>query len=227
MNLIKNRCRLAGLWMFLGAGAALVLLAGWNNFGPARPTSVVSVNLAVLLEKLDQRSEADRRIEKMRSDLKDDSDKRQAELDTMKADAKKLQDELEAATDPKHRDELIDKLDDLQGRGAEARLKYEAWYKIASAKLDIELSTAFQDIFRSIKLAASDLAKSNGYDVVFIDDSARELHVNPQANQPRIEQVQQQLADRRSLYVNPELDVTELLVVRMNNANKTAAKPNP
>jgi Skp family chaperone for outer membrane proteins len=227
MNSFKKRCGVAAVLVGFGLCVGLVSQSGTANMFAARPSSIVSVNLGVLLDKLEQRSEADRRIEKMRSDLKEASDAKAADLEKMKAEAKKLQDQLEITIEAKERESLVGQLDDLQTRAAESKLSYEAWFRINSTKLDIEMATAFEDVFRTVVAATADLAKASGYDFVIIDDSKRDLRANPQANVARIDQIQSQLADRRTLYVNPELDVTDTLVVRMNNAFKAAAKPNP
>ena len=222
MNSFKKRCGAAVL-LGLGIGLGLACQSGLATLNAARPSAIASVNLGALFDKLDQRSEADLRIEKMRNDLKEQSDKKLESLDALKADSKRLQDQLESTNVPKDREYLIDQLDALQSKAAEQKLNYDAWYRINSAKLDIELATAFEDVFRAVKAAASDLAKTSGYDAVLIDDSTRDLRTNPQANSARIEQIQSQLADRRALYLNPEIDVTDTLVTRMNNAFKAAA----
>ena len=57
-----------------------------------------------------------------------------------------------------------------------------------------------------------------GYDFVLMDDTSAELAVNPESKVAREIQVKQQMTARRSLYVNPAMDITDQLIQRMNNA---------
>ena len=106
------------------------------------------------------------------------------------------------------------------------QMRYEAWKQFVIDKVDIEESLMLQDLYRSVKREAALLGTAAGYDVVLVDDSQGELAIDPDARMPRRAQVLQQIAGRRMLHVNKQIDITDDLVQRMNNAFK-AVGPKP
>ena len=104
-----------------------------------------------------------------------------------------------------------------------ATLKYQAWARFSTDKIDIEKALVLHDIYRSIKTAVSQMASSSGYDVVLVDDSQGELTTSTEARVPRESQIRQQIAGRRMLYGNPMIDITDDLIARMNNAHKAGS----
>ena len=97
-------------------------------------------------------------------------------------------------------------------------LETQAWRMFATEQVDIEASLRLRDLDRSIKSAVTQLAEINGYDIVLVDDSGRELSIDAQSKASREIQVKAQMNARRLLYTNPEVDVTDELIERMNNA---------
>ena len=69
----------------------------------------------------------------------------------------------------------------------------------------------FQYEFEEIKEAVAHLANREGYDVVFVDDSASELPVAATEAEMR-----RQIGARRMLYTSPRVDITDQLVNFMN-----------
>ena len=63
------------------------------------------------------------------------------------------------------------------------------------------------------------MAESEGYDLVIVDDSKAPFTENPDARVSREGHILQQIAVRRIMYANPMIDITQDLIVRMNNAN--------
>jgi len=61
------------------------------------------------------------------------------------------------------------------------------------------------------------MALTEGYDLVFLDDSSDALPFTRKSRVVPQEQVLQQLVKRKVLFVNPTLDITEDLIMRMNN----------
>ena len=59
------------------------------------------------------------------------------------------------------------------------------------------------------------MAVESGYDIVFVDDSVVEMVTGTEV------EVRRQISARRMLYANPEIDLTEELVTRMNEAFRT------
>jgi Skp family chaperone for outer membrane proteins len=135
----------------------------------------------------------------------------------------------EDADRTKQLEALRRQLDDIPEGDVEARrateeeiamvaLETQAWRMFASEQLDIEASLRLRDLDRSIKGAVAQFAQINGYDIVLVDDSGRELSIDAQSKASREMQVKAQMNARRLLYTNPEVDVTDELIERMNNA---------
>jgi Skp family chaperone for outer membrane proteins len=172
----------------------------------AQPTSVVTINIPSVLEKLDQRERAEMDLQEMAARM-------QSEDEAKQSDIKDLQARLSEIPDTN--------LAQRQSLGEELALKvleFEAWRQFATEQLDIEKSLMLRDLDRSIRAAIEELALANGYDIVVMDDTGQELTVAPDSNMPRELQVKQQMVSRRVLYKNPAVDVTDALISRMNNA---------
>jgi Skp family chaperone for outer membrane proteins len=172
----------------------------------ARPTTVVSVNLPAVLEKLDERVRAELRLKSMAEEMQSEDTEWQEKI---KASQAALTDVPEA--DLAQRQKLGEAL-------ALQVLEFEAWRRFATESIDIEKSLLLRDLDNSVKRAISELAAANGYDIVVMDDTGQELAVNPDSQVPRELQVKQQMVARRLLYVNPSVDITDQLIERMNNA---------
>lgn len=196
------------------AALGLVGFIGYKALGAAmsagQPTAVVTVSLSLVLEKLDQRADAEANLNSIIDSMKTESQRRGDALKKMKA-------ELDATPESEGKEQLRDKyvLEVLQN---------EASNRFMADRADIESSIMLQDLYRSIKAAVAQLASSAKYDVVLVDDSQGELQVTNDSKTPREMQVRQQIAGRRMLYTNPMIDITDDLIVRMNNAHKGEAK---
>lgn len=172
----------------------------------APPTSVVTVNLPMVLEKLDERVRAELRLKSMAEEMQSEDEEWQERI---KAKQAALNDVPEA--DLAKRQKLGEEL-------ALMVLEFEAWRRFATESVDIEKSLLLRDLDYSVKRAIKELAEANGYDIVMMDDTGQQLAVNPESQIPRELQVKQQMVARRLLYVNPAVDITDQLIERMNNA---------
>jgi len=97
-------------------------------------------------------------------------------------------------------------------------LQYQAWLKVSDQQLDVEASLQLRALYRSIRNAVESLAEAEGYDLVVVDDSSSEFGLNPQSSMSRQMQVRQQIVGRRVLFGRDAIDITDELIVRMNNA---------
>lgn len=167
---------------------------------------VVSVDLPAVLEGLNERAEAELKLKAMKEERITEDAKKQEDL-------KKKQSDLDALPEgDARRDKLSEDL-------MLAALEYQNWRAFTAEQLDIEKSLMFRDLDHSVMKAIDELADANGYDIVIMNDSSQQLGVNPEANVPREVQVTQQMTARRTLHVNPDADITQELVQRMNNAH--------
>ena len=200
-----------GLFTLVAASLALAYQGGASRVG--QPTAVATVNLSVVMEKLEQKSSAQANLRTMAEKLNEDDKAKKDELTKMQGDLKAM------AEDAPERETLQEKL-------ALNTLQYQAWAKFSSEKIDIEKSLVLQDLYRSIKEAVAQMAQTSRLDIVLVDDSKGELRTDPDARISREAQIMQQVAERRLLYANDQIDITDDLIERMNNAFRNGGAAN-
>jgi Skp family chaperone for outer membrane proteins len=224
MTFTINRSLFAGC--ILGAAVALAIAGG--GFGPAiaqvgqgaggaggKPAVIATVRLAVVMEKLDQRAEAEANLTALGQTVKAEDTKRKDEI-------LKMQDSLDAMRKAVNNGVAPPEAVTLQEQLALKTLQYQAWSRFTLDQVDIEKALLWQDLYRNIKSAAAQMASANGYDLVLVDDSQGEIETTSDSRASRSSQVMSQIIGRRTLHVNPTLDITDELITRMNNAHKAA-----
>ena len=63
------------------------------------------------------------------------------------------------------------------------------------------------------------LARADGWDIVLVNDSLGEIKLAEDVNVSREQQVVSQILNRRMLYAAEATDITDQLIVRVNNIN--------
>lgn len=175
----------------------------------AKPISLGTVNLNRIMEELHERAEWDAQMREREESFLAEIRSRQADLNQRKANLDELPEGEQA---------------DLAREGLALELvRLETWYNFRRSELDRERSLMWQSLFRSIRAEAERLAASERLDLVLVNDMRAELQTSPESNLPAEAQVIQQLASRRVLFAGREIDLTDRLVTRMNNAR--AARP--
>jgi len=183
------------------ASATSIAFAATRGFAP--PTAVAKINLTRVLEGLNQRAAAEQAVNDMRLAMSSQDEQRQGELRQLQEGlAERSGEALRTAED-----ELAMKM-----------LQYQAWLKVSDQQLDVEASLQLRALYRSIRNAVESLAEAEGYDLVVVDDSSSEFGLNPQSSMSRQMQVRQQIVGRRVLFGRDAIDITDELIVRMNNA---------
>jgi hypothetical protein len=61
------------------------------------------------------------------------------------------------------------------------------------------------------------MAEAEGYDMVVLNDSSDDVPFDREVRVPAQIQILQQITNRKILYLKPTIDVTDDLIVRMNN----------
>lgn len=172
----------------------------------AQPTAVATVDLARVLDGLDQRADAEVGLKTMADGIR-------AEREQRESDIKAIQDRADAATDEtvrmQHEEDAV-----------KASLDYQAWIRFVQNKLDVERALLLQDLYRSITDAIADMAETEGWHLVIVDDSNSDLSWSEDSQLSREGQTLQKIRGRRVLYGSPIVDLTDQLVIRMNNAHR-------
>ncbi|UCD75840.1 MAG: OmpH family outer membrane protein [Phycisphaerales bacterium] len=172
----------------------------------ARPTAVAVVNLRVLLDGLNQRSDAEIRIGRMEEEIRAEGERRATFVEGLQKEYDEIPESDAEARRAKGDQIMLENLNN------------QAWLRLNAEKLDIEKSLSWQDLDRSIRQAVAALAAADGWEVVLVDDSLGELRSNPNAQLSREAQVTQQMTSRRILYADSAVNITDQLITRMNNA---------
>jgi Skp family chaperone for outer membrane proteins len=182
---------------------SIVMLTGQR--GAQNPTTVVTVNLARVLEQLNERSMAEADYREMRDKVTTEQKTRKDKIDSLQSQLDDLPD-----ADPKRTD--------LENQIDQASLEYKYWLQFQLNQLDVEKSLLMQKIFKNICAAIKDLCDLEGYQIALFDDSQDEITLNDQSQLPRETQIKQQLLSRRVAYAANTRDITNDVIARMNNA---------
>ena len=166
--------------------------------------TIATVDLSSVFEGLTQRADADLHLGQMAERNRLERDRRAGEIEALRSQHRDT-------VDPATRQELEERI-------ALASIEYATWVRFTNQKTDVEQSLVLQDLYRAVKQAAAELARSEGYDLVVVDDSLRQLRMSADSAISREEQVRQQIGSRRLLFADPGLDVTDDLIATMNRA---------
>jgi len=208
MNRMSRRNNLSLIIMVLALGVIASYQALAQRGAAISPPIVATVRIEPLFDGLHQRAEAKTMIAALEEDIIAKQGQRQETIN-------QLEIELEDVVAANRREELTDKI-------AMERMKHQFWFQEARMELEVEKALRLQELYKSVKEAIADLAEAEGYDIVTLNDSSDELPFDRESRMPAQIQILQQIATRKMLYLNPAIDVTEDLVVRMNNAFRAA-----
>ncbi|MEY3141698.1 MAG: hypothetical protein RLY21_191 [Planctomycetota bacterium] len=179
----------------------------------APPSAIGIVDMATVFDKLEESAEWDVKIKALEARAGEEMGRRKAELDA-------LAKELEAMSDGPEKEA---KLDSLRLK----RLQAEQWAGFKELEVDRETSLKWQSVYRSVREGAKKLAEAEKYDLIVVDDSRVEIRTQRAQNAPSLtQQAQSQIAQLRVLYAGRTVDVTDKLIVQINNARSLTPAPN-
>lgn len=166
-----------------------------------QPTVVVTFDIERVLAGLDERANAEAKLEAIKNKIIDEKKKR---FDTVNA----LQQTLQSAADA-DQEELVEEI--------EQQLFSSQSYDMFSERyVDGEKSLMLRDIYYKIQTAVEEVAKANGYDIVTINDVGRSIEPNANAKIRQEIQVLELIGQRRTMYASDQIDITEQIVTHMN-----------
>ena len=185
----------------------LAVVAGYEVFaGRAAapgPAVVAVVRIGPLFDGLKQRAEAAAGVDQLLGEI-------ETEVQARKESIEALREEHSNTVDAADRETLADEI-------ALETLKNDFWLQTAKREHELDKAIRLQDLYKKVFDAIQTLAMTEGYDIVIVDDSGDELPFDRSSRVVPQVQVLQQLARRKVLFVNPTLDITEDLIMRMNN----------
>lgn len=174
--------------------AALAVLAA---SAPTAAPVIGTVELARALNGLDARSGHEQHMNGVQSSLKDQAEKLREEL-------RGLQDELESFQPGSP------SFAEAERKAQEKVGQMRAFEEYAKLKLESESANWIREAYAEMRKIAGRLAQENNIDMIVLDDAAAPVEPGT------VQQVLAQLNLRRTLFVNAKLDVTDLLIQRMN-----------
>ncbi len=195
------------------AVAALVASLAYNAVAVPRmappPAAIATVDLVRVIDKLTERSDWEVQITALQKRIQDELT---AKRKTVEDDAKRMEGAAEA-----ERSAIRDRL-------ALEQLRMEQWAKIKQIELDRERALMWQSMYRNVRAESAKLAEAEGYDLVLVNDGVNDLQIQRDSKVSQEQQAQEQIVRRRVLYSAKNIDVTDKLILRMNNARSAASK---
>jgi Skp family chaperone for outer membrane proteins len=166
---------------------------------PDKPAVVGCVDLERCFAGLDQHKAGEARLTEV---MKAEAAKR----DAIVAETQTLQAELESfKVDTPSYAETARKLTDAAGR-------LRVFEEFLKRKMEFEQAQLVKGTYDAIKTSLSEICKSSGIDIVFMDDAT------PPFDRTDPRPITQQISGRRMLWFNPQLDMTDTVIKRMNDA---------
>ncbi|MAA53150.1 MAG: hypothetical protein CMJ41_09090 [Phycisphaerae bacterium] len=189
------------------------MLAPWpaqaNRLGSFGPTVVATVDLQRVMDSLAERADLEAALTAQSQEILSERDRRQAEIEQIGG-------ELEAMVDGPDKSRMQDDLD--------LKLLQEmAWIRFVQQEIDIEKSLMLQNLYRSMQKNIAELSDIEGIDLVLINDSNNEFSVAGGRQISRQDQLREQITLRRILFRNPSIDISDDLIIRMNNEYAASA----
>lgn len=176
----------------------------------APPAAVGVVNMATVFDRLNEAAEWDVKIKNLEAKVGEELRARKAELE---AGAKSL----ESMADGPEKEQKIDSL-------RLKKLQAEQWGVMKELELDRERSLKWQSVYRAVREGAAKLAEAEKFDLIMVDDSRIEISTQRAKDAPPLEtQAKSQISALRILHAAKTIDVTEKLIVQINNSRGSAS----
>lgn len=197
-----------------GACAGVVALVGWNAGAEsaasavalAEPTTVAVVNVEQALNQLDELKDLNKKLEERVKG-------RQQDLDNLKNQLEDLQAQLDQlpTNDQEKRRTLRAQIYELRETAAARASVYQSL-------INIEKGEIIRPLYTKFTAAVEEISQKQGYDLVLFDDTAIEIPQDTDVN------VNRAIQQKRIIYAADNLDITNEVILLMNQKYKTGAK---
>jgi Skp family chaperone for outer membrane proteins len=181
---------------------AAALLGGAAVLAP-RPSTVGTVNLEKVFNTINLQAAREADLKAMVTRMK----AREAELEKA---VKDLESELDSFQ-PGSKSAI-----DAQNKVQAAVGEYRAYGQYTRLKLEAEEAKFMRETYLAIRDAAGRYARGAGIDIVLLDDSI------PEFQSGTADRTVQQISNRRVLFANAELDLSDALIAFMNTEGAAA-----
>ena len=188
---------LAAFLVLLLAAAVVAPSQTVSTIAELRPPIVATVDLEKIFNEIDRRAAAEIRLEEQARQFREQADAMRTEADLLKQDL-----ELFVRGTPQYQD--------AEKAWKQTVLDYRALVEFSKGKLEAARASFRIEIYQEIIDAAGFFAAERQIDYVLTNDSVIEVHEGTDL------QVVQQMLLRRIVYANPEFDLTDDLIVYIN-----------
>jgi Skp family chaperone for outer membrane proteins len=195
---MKRRRTLIVVMSALGL-LSLAAIGPGQNF-VASPSRIAVVDLEEVWKQVEARQEMIADLQGKREELLREREKREKKINNLKQDLDWL---------PQGSDDQRKKIVEVE----EELWQFQAWRQFQENKLVREEKFRYEDLYRITLEAIEEVAKTNQVDVVFFKERTA-------PNFSRLQKTAQVLAaigSRKVLYAREDLDLTDQVIVRMNN----------
>lgn len=187
--------------------AAALIVVGHEAFGRkatyAPASHVATVDLGKVFERINVNKSWEVEIMGLAERLQVEANSRQEAIGRKLEDAEKATNETDAQN--------------IRDSAALMKLEMDEWAKLKQLEVDRERALMWKAMYKAIRDQTNALAMADGWDIVLVNDSLGELTLSNEVNVSREQQVLTQILNRRLLYASELTDITEQLIVRINN----------
>ena len=170
-----------------------------QNRMTAEPTAVAVVDLQKLLQSLDERTEREADVARQRERLQQQAEQKRSRIQQIRNEL-----DMPKAGTPKFREK--------QTELEKAAIELNVWTQYQQQRVNRETGLMIEDLYRKCLDKVETTAKDMGYDMVFFKESS------PDFNYENPQQLSTQIQVRKLLWSTDEIDITDAVAQRMNNA---------
>jgi Skp family chaperone for outer membrane proteins len=189
-------------WMGLLAGiviAAVTLTAVSGLYAQGRGASdccVACLDVVRIFTEYERQKDLTEEMRVINQEMQDEEQRRRGQIDSLQATLDAMSD-----TDPakvKRQREML-----------QMRIDYQTWGELMQADMGREIGLWTRRIYAEIMNATEELARREGFDIVLYKDQAELIGFDPDA-------VRDQIRSRKLLYGSPTVELTQLVLDKLN-----------
>jgi Skp family chaperone for outer membrane proteins len=193
----KNWMRVGVMGLLaLGVTVGGLLLQGQTTPPPA-PRALAVINIVTVFSRLNSKQAGDREIEALGRKLKDEQTAKEKALDEMKKEMDQYK-------------ENSKEYNDLSERILKGVMELQGFMKYRDEKVLMEQRLRTMSIYKQMNEAIEKYSRENGVALVLVVD-------DPSLGESRSQmEMMQRVAMRKVMYAHESLDITKLIIERMN-----------
>lgn len=194
----KNWMRVGVMTLLaLGVTVGGLLLQGQTIPPPPAPRALAVINIVTVFSRLNSKQAGDREIEALGRKLKDEQSAKEKSLDEMKKEMDQYK-------------ENSKEYNDLSERILKGVMELQGFMKYRDEKVLMEQRLRTMSIYKQMNEAIEKYSRENGVALVLVVD-------DPSLGESRSQmEMMQRVAMRKVMYAHESLDITKLIIERMN-----------